>query len=170
MKNLKSTFTLFLFLTLSLATFSQVFEIPKNYKFEKAEDYSKYEKDIIACSIWLESTPLDKDKEKRVEASKFLFMWLSGSPTVSIELYAKIVDISKKNPELLMIYMGGVARFVLENQTEKDANKIALAGLKSIIKNYKLDAGTKKDKEVQKIVDMDSKGTLEKWIADEFKK
>ena len=66
--------------------------------------------------------------------------------------------------------MGGWTKYCLENNYSKDNLKGNLAGIRSAIKVYKLGVGLKKDKEMQKLIDLEDKGELEKWVNDQLAK
>lgn len=162
MKTLFLTFVLF---TAAFSAWSQDFEIPKNYKLEKAEDYAKYEQDVMDCFTWMMKTPVDQQTKKRDEANKFLIQWIMGSPTVHAELNDKIVTFIKKSPEMLIIFLGGWTNYVLE--TEITDNKIegTKAGLEAVIEFYtKNKASLTKNKEIEKYIEMQEKGTLQAYI------
>jgi hypothetical protein len=160
------TITLTLILTtISIGLFSQDFEVPKNYKLDKAEDYAPYEEDVVKCFDWLMKTSLNEQTAKRKEANAFLVKWLSGSPSVSVEIKQEIVTFMGTSPDLLMIYMGGWAKYSLESKDFK--NKIAgsIAGIESVIEFYtKNKAFMPKDKNVEKYIKMKDKGTLNAYI------
>ena len=146
---------------------AQEFEIPEDYAFKTAEDYPKYEKDIIKCINWLEATPVNEQTEKRKAASKFFMEYLTGSPEVSVTVGTEVTNFCTLNPELLIIFMGGWTKFVLENPSlATDEFQGNLAGFKSVIRVYTKDKSLKRDPEVDKIVAMDKKGKLEKWIRE----
>lgn len=168
MKNL--FFSLLCIICMSAGMISaQDFNVPKEIKLDNAGDYVKYEKDIVSCVNWLEATPLNEQADKRKNASAFLILWITGSPTVSIELQDYVLDLTKKNNDFLTLYMGGWTRFAIENPNEKDQSKFHLAGLKSIIKVYNAGKGVKKDKNVQELVEADEKGELGKWLEEKLK-
>jgi len=60
--------------------------------------------------------------------------WLTNSPKVTIEMDAKTVTFAKKNPELMMIFMGGWTRYVLQNGYSKDMVQGNLAVSKAQLK------------------------------------
>lgn len=160
------TITLTLILTIiSIGLYSQDFEVPKNYKLDKAEDYAPYEQDVIKCFDWLMKTSINEQTAKRKEANAFLLKWLSGSPNVSIEIKQEIVTFMGTSPDLLMIFMGGWAKYSLESKDFK--NKIAgsMAGIESVIEFYTKNKDfMTKDKNVEKYIKMKDKGTLKAYI------
>lgn len=149
---------------------SQNFEVPENYVLKVKEDYARYEKDIIACANWLENSPLDKEENKRIEANAFLLKWLSGSPTVNVNLDAgMIVKLFEKNPHLQFIFLAGWTRYSLMNNYSNDKQMGHLEGLKSVINVYKKGAGIKKSKDLEKLVKLYDEGKLENWVKENVK-
>ena len=146
----------------------QNFEIPKGYDFKTAKDYSKYEAQIIEAVNWLESTPLDQETAKRKDVSAFFIKWLTGTPTVSVEVTSIVSKFSEKNPDFLILFMGGWARYKLQNSSETDKIKLNTEGVKAVIKSYKA-GGAKKDKEVEKIAKLTSEEDLTNWVKSNVK-
>jgi len=152
-------------------SYSQEFSIPNNVTLKSAEDYTKYETDILNCINWLENTPLNKNSEKRLKANAFLMQWVTGTPTVTIEMKSFQLDLTKKNSDLLMNFIGGWVKYSIENPTEKK-NTLAsnITGINSIIKVYSAnkDNGIKKDKRIEKLIEM-SESDLQKWVVEKLK-
>lgn len=149
---------------------SQEFEVPENVVLTTKDDYVKYEKDIIACTNWMENYPLDKNKDKRKEANAFFMKWLTGSPTVSININVDyVIKYTEKNPDLLMIFMAGWTRYSLENNYSNDQLKGYYEGYKSMINVYKKGIGIQKEKNMEKLIKIYDKGQLEDWIKKNIK-
>ncbi|MBZ4191995.1 hypothetical protein [Niabella beijingensis] len=129
------------------------------------EEFIKREPEVINVIDWLENTPLDQDADKRKYMNALLVGWLTNSPTVTVEVDSKVAPMSKKNPGLLPIFLGGWIKYSLQNAYSKDAVKCNLAGIKSVIKIYKAGNGIRKDKDIEKLVALDNKNELETWIA-----
>src|SRR5258708_17603332 len=89
------------FFLITVNIHSQTFEVPQNYEFKQAADYSKYEKGIIEAAKWLKETPLNEQTDKRKDVSKFVVTWINGSPTVNVEINPAILDFEKKNEGML---------------------------------------------------------------------
>ena len=66
--------------------------------------------------------------------------------------------------------MAGWTKYSLENNYSKDNVKGSIAGIRSAIKVYKQGVALKKDKEIQKLIDLEDKGELEKWVLDQLSK
>jgi biopolymer transport protein ExbD len=152
----------------SLTLFAQQAELLTELP-ETKEDFIASEKKVIASIDWLENTPLNEDKEKHQQLFTLLTAWAINSPTVTIEVNANIIKFSDKNSELLIFYMAGWTKYALQNNYSKDVLQGNLAGLRSAIKVFKTGA-LKKDKFMQKLVDIEAKGELEKWVTEQLAK
>lgn len=148
----------------SVTTFSQEFKIPENYKFEKKEDYRKYEADIINAIEYLENSKLNDNSEHRKKTNAFLLQYLTGSSDIKIMLRSYVMEFSEKNKDFLMIFMGGWAKYAINNEYDTDEFKGSLAGLKSVMKVYEMGEGIKKDRKVEKLIELSSEGKLEDWL------
>ncbi len=147
---------------------AQNFEIPSNYKFEKAEDFTTYEPQVKECINWLLETPLNTNENKRLHANKFFVEYVISSPFVTIELNSKITPFTKKNPDLLVAFMAAWAKNTLDNKSLKD-DVVAgsLAGLRGTIAFYQMNLAAKsikKVKDLDRIIAIDKKGKLEEWV------
>ena len=151
--------------SISLSLYAQNFEVPENYKLEKVEDYAPYEKDVVKCVDWLMQTPLNEQVKKREEANAFLLKWLSGSPNVHLEIKMEIVTFMETSPDLLVIYLGGWAKYALESQDFENKQAGSLAGIDSVIEFYTRNKTLiQKDKNIEKYVKMKNKGKLNDYI------
>ncbi len=158
------SFLMVLFLALNIA--AQEFEVPKNYVLKNKADYPKYETDVLKAIDWLLQTPINSQPEKRIEVNRFLIMWLTGSPDVSIEIKSEIVSFSKLNPDLLIIFMGGWTKYALENNYSKNKVMGNMKGIETVIEFYqKNKSDLKKDKHVEKYIKMKDKGKLEEFLS-----
>jgi hypothetical protein len=168
MRILLSTIATLLFVFSSLRLTAQQVELLTELPVTK-EEFAASEKKVIASINWLENTPLNEDKEKHTSQFALLTTWIVNSPTVTIEVNASIIKFSDKNSELLLFYMAGWTKYALQNNYSKDVLQGNLAGLRSAIKVYKTGA-LKKDKFMQKLVDIETKGELEKWVSEQLAK
>ena len=144
--------------------FSQNFEVPKDYKLEKKEDYVLYEQDVINCVNWLMNTPLDANASKRKKANSFLLEWVTGCSYVHLEINTNIVSFPS-SPDLLLIFLGGWAKYSLESKDFDDKIAGTIAGIESVISFYsKNKKSLPKEKNVEKYIKMKNNGTLKEYI------
>jgi hypothetical protein len=167
MKRLQILLTLLGSLFLFGQVYGQRFELPANYSFQTKEDYAKYEQDVIKAVNWLETTPLNQEDTKRKQVNIFLFRYIEGSPTVSIELQGYVTEFSKKNPDLLIAFLGGWAKYKLENPTISDKVKLNTEGVRTVLRIYKL-GGASKDKNLEKMAKFTSEQELENWVKNKL--
>ena len=133
------------------------------------EEFIASEKKVLATIDWFENTPINQELEKRKLQNANLVAWITNSPTVILEINADNLTFTKKNAELLIIFMGGWTRYSLQNSYSSDAVMGSIAGIKSAIKVYKTGL-LEKDKEIQKLVEIDEKRELETWVKKKLKK
>jgi hypothetical protein len=169
MKPLYLFLTGFLALCLNFASYAQhEFTVPE-YKLEANEDYAKFEQDIIKAANWLETTAVSKDMAKRKNVNVFVATWLAGSPNVRITFHPLVAKLSKKNHQLLGMFMAGYARYALENNYEKDEVKLYAAGIRSVINLYNLGGDVKSNTTLQQAIGAEKAGILENWVRLNYK-
>lgn len=169
MKTLKQVLTLILVVSAYSNSFSQDAELLQSLPKGKKQ-YFKSEPNVLATINWLENTPLNQDAEKHKQQFSLLTGWVMNSPTVDLTLDERVVTFTKENKELLSFFMGGYTKYALENNHSKDEVKGSIAGLRSAIKVYKKGVGIKKDEAMDKLVKLEAKGELEKWVTDQLAK
>jgi hypothetical protein len=148
---------------------AQTFDVPE-LEINDKKDYTKYDADVIACVNWLERTPLDKELEKRTAANAFVIKWLSGTPDVAVSLNSEIVTkYTDKNPQLLVLFLGGWSRYALQNNYSQDQLKGYYEGFKSMILVYRKGIAIKKDRALEHLIKVYDEGKLEDWIKENIK-
>ncbi len=150
-------------LFVSMSLIAQEVEIPKNLYLERAEDYKSTEQLFLNATEWLLNTPVSDNPTKRKEINAFLLKWMSGSPTVSIELVSGIVPLTCA--ECLMSFMSGWTKYSLENNYSKNKVDGAVAGAENAISFYmknKEEIG--KSAEMEKLIKQQKKGKLIEYI------
>lgn len=163
MKNVQFMVVFAILMTSSHLLIGQEFEVPAAYDFKTKEDYAQYNPQIVAAVDWLEKTPVKTQAEKRQEVNRFVITWLTGTPAVTVELQKLVTDISEKNPDLLLAFMGGWARYQLQHLEETDKVKLNTEGIKTALRVYQL-GGLKKDKQVEKLLKLEKAGELDAWV------
>ena len=159
--------SLFIVLLLSISI-NSIAQAPEKLPGTK-EEFVSSEKDFISAVKWLETTAIGKDMDARVKTNAWVLAWLTNSPTVTIEVRSSILKIFDKNPQLMLVFMGGYGRYCLENNYSKDDFKCNLAGIKAAISCYNLGGDVKKDKNLTKVIEKDGEGKLEEWLQDAMK-
>jgi hypothetical protein len=143
---------------------SQEFEVPENYQLNEKEDYVKYEEDVLRAIDWIYATPIHSDKEKEKAVHGFIIKWITGSPSVSVDVKPEVVTFIETNPELMLIFMYGWTKYAIET---KDNSKLkgSLSGIEAAIDFYTKNLKElEKDKNVEKYIKMKEKGSLEEYL------
>lgn len=162
--------SLFLGLTSILSVQAQTrFEVPQKVELKTKDDYVKYEPAIIDAAKWLEETDLDKEASKRQQVNAFLLQWVTGSPTVSVEINEQLGKIYGKNAQLLMLYLAGYTKHFLENKGTATKFSAKKAGLISMMNVYKKGIEMSKSKEMDKLIKLTNNNQLDNYINETFK-
>lgn len=149
---------------------AQDFNVPKDYAFETADDYKPYEDDIVSCVEWLIETPVYQYTDKRKSANAFLLKWLTGSPYVHIEINPEIVTFLNTSPDLLIIFMGGWARYSITTENYDDKINGNIKGIEAVSSFYNQNKGIiPKDKNVEKYIKLQKKGKLKTFVLDHLR-
>jgi hypothetical protein len=163
----KLCFSFFALLMLSSSGLAQNKKMLDSLPKTKA-DYVRSEPAVINTIDWLENSPINQQVARRNQLNKKLQLWIANSPTVRIKLNEKITSFSKKNHELLFIFMGGWTKYSLQNAYSNDSVKCNLAGVRSAMKVYLLGNGILKDEEMEKIITINSNNQLEAWVRSQL--
>ncbi len=155
-------------LTALSAQSQTTFEVPKNVILKSDPDFEKYEKDVIDAAKWLEETDINKQVEKRQEVNAFVIKWISGSPTISVEVNDSLAKIYGENNQLLALYLASYTRNYLELKSQATKQTAIKAGLISIMNVYKKGIDIKKNKEMEKVIKLNEQNKLEDYIAKHF--
>lgn len=149
---------------LSINCFSQEFTVPDNYVLEQEIDFKRYEKDVLNAIDWLYDTPANEQTKNRKEVNSFLLEWFTGCPYIFLEINTDIVNFVD-NGDLLIMFLGGWARYVIEAEDYDDDAAGCLAGMELAIDFYQKNSPhLQKDKNFEKYVKMHEKGTLKDFI------
>lgn len=152
--------------TMATSISAQNLDLPKGITLKYTIDYATYEPYVAKCVNWLESTPFDQDKDKHTDACAFLFSWVNGAPNVHVDIQTQFMNLKlKKNFPLLVIYMGEWSLYELKNGDKSNPPQAALQAVRAVIKVYKKGNGVTKDKSIEKLIALDEKGQLEKFVT-----
>ena len=76
-----------------------------------------------------------------------------------------MVDLTEKNPDLMMLFLGGWTKYALQNPKDKSTFNGNLAGVKNLMTFYSNNEKTeiKKDKNIEKLLKL-TETDLKKWL------
>ena len=153
------------FISLKLA--AQDYTVPELPSTKK--EFVKSEPEFINAINWLEKTVIGPNMNNRLKVNLYVIAWITNSPTVTVQVRSSILSAFDKNAQLLAVFLGGYARYCLQNNYSTDELKCNTAGLKAVINCYNLGGDLKKDKTLLKLIDLDKEGKLEDWVKDAMK-
>lgn len=144
---------------------AQDLTIPEKFEPANASDYKEYEEDVLECIHWLKDTPIQESRETRKLANAFLLQWISGSPSVHIELREQVMSLVENNPDLLAIYLGGWTEYTLVSREIVPALEGHLKGMEAAVEFYEKNKATlKRDKGMEKLIKLKEKGKMNETL------
>lgn len=75
------------------------FNVPEQYTLVAPEDYTKYEPQLMQTIDWYLWRSMAFDADKRKSANEFFIKWVTGSPTVTVDIHTDIVNFVDKSRE-----------------------------------------------------------------------
>lgn len=118
---------------------------------------------FLATINWLENN-LDKlDTSKGAKQKGYFMAWLEKTPDVTVEINAYVLEFSAKNPDLLLFYLSGWAKYSLTAKTKPTALDLNTKASKNVLKIYE-NGEFKNDTNLNKLLKIAKKGGLQKWV------
>lgn len=159
MRNLLCLLALLVTLQLS----AQEWTVPKNLTLETEADYRSHEKSVIDAVEYLYSLPPNQEATKRQATNAYLIQWLTGTPTVSLALYAELSDYGDC-ADCLVLYMGSYAQTAILKPDTPDASNHYTA-LKRVLNYYEANREViGKQKPLEKLLKLQAKGKLKAYV------
>ena len=161
-------FLILLLLFIDLGVSAQTYSPPINYAFQTKADYVKYEADVISTVDWMQQTQWSDQQEKQVQAKKFLTDWATGSPYVTVNISQPLLRLCKRNPELLLTYMGQFVKYALEHKTNFNKTQANIFAIRALLAKYNMETDRRKDTAVEKLIATDQQGKLGDWVKNDM--
>lgn len=115
------TTLLLAFVSLSLTTFAQrAADIP-SLTFKSAEDYQKYESEVLKSANFILQTPVTEAALKRSKHTVFIMKWMEGTPDYTFNLGEDFMRLTKGNDELPSVYLSAMVKAALDNKVDDEA-------------------------------------------------
>lgn len=153
---------------ISLASFTIVAQpdLPSEYTLELAEDYEQYEETVIQSLKWLLKTPVEESVNLRAKHNAFVLIWLSGSPSINIDIDSKAMPFMEKHEDLFYTFLHGMALYALKHQDKKtDSLKNHTAGIKAVATMVEQSHAIKIDSSLRKLMKAYRKKELKDYTA-----
>ncbi len=160
-----AAFSALLFVTNAIG---QAFKVPDRYSFESIESYHKYDKDIINCVTWLEKVAPGDESNNVKRATRFLLEWETGCPYVRFVPNSRVEAFLSDCPEYRVYYIGGWVRYSLQNEGKANKMMCTYAGIKTVLKVYKLNRAQKQDTNLDELMKLDEESKLRMWVQEKL--
>jgi hypothetical protein len=161
---MKSKSILLVLLYLSFNLTAQEFTVPANVSYDVEADYINQEQQVLSAIDWLMKTPVSEEQDKRKAVNGYLMQWMTGTPTVTIEI-SQVVAPFMECADCLMAFLAGWTKYSLENDYSKDRVAGTMAGITHTISFYELNKrALGRNSELEKLIKKQKKGELESHI------
>lgn len=161
---------LILILTSGLHAVAQTnFELPQNIELKTKDDYVKFEPTVVGAAKWLEETDLDKETDKRKQINSFILQWVTGTPTMNVDITEQLSKIYGKNSELIAVYLASYSSEFILNKSTATKFSGTKAGLISMMTVYKKGINISRSKEMEKLIKQTTENKLDDYIHENFK-
>ena len=163
LKNIVLLVLLVLFFSVLLA------QAPKTPTIDWATEtnVNQYEKDILACAVWLKKTPINTLKNTRRDINNFVSQWSSANKDFQVQLFSDIVKFEEG--DLLIAFIVGWCEYAIQT---RDYNKIncAMAGINCALLIYENNKTIfRRNRQAQKLQKWKEKGILQDKIRKHLK-
>lgn len=141
-------------------------EIPKQYAWNSGEEYVRDQDKVQDVLKWLCMQPLGLDIQKRSLANAYVMEWISGTPSLRLEVNSEAFLFIEKHPELLFSLIQGMAYFAIAHPDEKDATKLHTEALEVVAHHAELSEELSKDGDLKKLIRANRKKQLKAYYQD----
>ena len=126
-------------LTFFIAARSQELPDVSSIKLDKKEDFnSNANNAALKVSVYLLTTPVQRDDANRALAQQFLIRWMKGTPEFYFNLDEDAAELAKRSDDLFLVFMAAMTKYVLENPTDAaDQKKIKQNSVRMLIQYAK---------------------------------
>ncbi|HKK75419.1 MAG TPA: hypothetical protein VJ953_10125 [Saprospiraceae bacterium] len=160
---LRLNYTLCLLILAASVLKAQDWPIPKPEVLGSKGDYAKYESVFLKSVDWL--IEHDIDAEGRAPVNAFALAWISGTDAFSIPVEPYLIDLSQRNPDLLLVFLGSWGEFVLKNPEQKhQIYACNWYALQNLLDFYENSSAKKTDKAIEKLLRRRRKDQLQNWL------
>lgn len=138
-------------------------DVPEEYRLETAADYETLKPVIIQSLKWLLKTPLEEEINLRAKHSAFVLIWLSGNPTVLINIDSNAMPFMETHENLFYTFMQGMALYQIDHPEITDPVKLHTYGMKSVAKMVERSHKIDMDSSLRKIMKAYRKNELKSY-------
>lgn len=106
--------------------------IPTHFSLEVAADFDTHQALARKSMIWLLQEPLEAFPEKRTELNAFAMMWLSGHPSLRLEVNSSVIPGLREHDALFPVFTYGMALYQMLPTGSTDDLTLHVEGLRAV--------------------------------------
>lgn len=110
--------------------------IPRDLRFEEADDYRKADALAADCIQWLLSPEALQCEMKRKELDAFVMVWISGHPDITVNVDPKLLPYLKTYPELLFPSIYAMTADIMSGNGSEDPYNQHAVAVEAILDQY----------------------------------
>jgi hypothetical protein len=161
--NVIKTILLVVFFSSSLSVNAQ----QKNFQeleLNAKSDYKKNEHKVKEMAEYILSMPVNKEENSKI-ASRNILKWMTGTPDHDFIIDNSIMELSKKNEDLLFLYMAAITKAALSNNEKKNPMELKLSAFEILLDYCALEKNAvKANKELKKAMQARKDGNLNQYL------
>ena len=122
-----------------MAACSQQLPDVASIKLDRKEDFNATANDAaLQASVYLLTTPIEKNNADRDLAGAYLLKWMKGTPDFYFSLDEDAAELAQRDNALFIVFMAAMSKYVLEHPSDAaDIKKVKLNSVKMLIEYAK---------------------------------
>lgn len=152
-------FILLLFITPPFASAQSNGIIPDTLVLDQRWSYDRYTHLVVPTINWLQTTPLDSNKDLRSRHNNFLMFWLQKNEDVVVLMPEYLLRFQNASRELYFIYTGGWIKYALETG-DRNKEKSAMAAVNAVLDFYSHNMGVPQNDYLDHLLSIRQSGKL----------
>lgn len=159
---MKKSIPIFLFFCSSLC-YAQAVTDFEAVSITNAADCKTAEPRVLEAANYMLSTPLQKGDVNRQKAFSLVMRWMTATPDYHFAIDEDASKLMKGSDDLLVLYMGAMTKYVLENKGSAADQKAVKVNAMSILLTYTDNPSNnvKPTKNLKKLSEAKANGRLE---------
>lgn len=141
-------------------------EIPKQYAWNSSEEYLADQPRVKEVLKWLCNEPLGFEIQKRSLANAYAMEWITGTPSLRLEVNSEAFLFIDQHPELLFSLIQGMAYYAIGHPDEKDLTKLHTEALEVVAQHAEQSEVLSKDGDLKKLIRANRKKQLKAYYQD----
>lgn len=141
-------------------------KIPETRTWYSTLEYAQEEKKVEEVVKWLCRTPWGMSASTRAEANFYVLAWLTGTPTVTLNVNTKLLpEIIATEEQLLFSFMHGALLYTIQTK-QPDSLTMYCKGLETVAFLAMQSERYAKEKRLRPLLRAYRKNKLKQWVKE----